>query len=147
MLETGVPRAVTLGDRWRLRMARGRLWLEPPLPAEPYSLDLAPDARVSLPWLGWQVRVRHGAQSDSDADWHALMSSDARLEVRSATKGDRIVGPDGSAKVSKLFSKHLPRHLRQAWPVFCENDRIVWIPGIWKGSVTGNLLVEVTAHG
>jgi hypothetical protein len=40
-----------------------------------------------------------------------------------------------------------PRHLRSAWPLLCENARIAWIPGVWQGTSTGALLVEVLTDG
>ena len=41
MIETGRPRAVTLGRRWRLRLARGSLWLEPPSAIEAFDRTIA----------------------------------------------------------------------------------------------------------
>lgn len=147
LVETGEPRAVTLASRWRLRLARHRLWLEPPDPPSPYILELEPGSTIDLPLPGWKVRARHDQSPDASATWHALLPTDAKFTVRSAASDDTVAGAEGTIRVSKLLSKHLPRHLRRAWPLFCESDTILWIPGVWQGSVTGNLLVEVLIHG
>jgi len=147
MLDTGTPRAVTLASRWRFRIARQRLWLEPPNSMAPYSLILETEGTASLPLPGWQIRATLDPHPSADTTWHNFLSTGAEITVRSPAPGDCVAGPGRTIKVSKLLAKHLPRHLRRAWPVCCEDDTIVWIPGIWQGSVTGNLLVEVMTHG
>jgi tRNA(Ile)-lysidine synthase len=147
LIRHGTPRAVTLGGRWRLRLARRRLWLEPPSPPSPYAFDLEPGMTLRLPLPGWWIRVTRNAEPDDAAAWHRWLPDGGRLSVRSAAPGDRIEHEGNLAKVSRLLAKHLPRHLRRAWPVFCESDTITWIPGIWYGPGTGDLLVEVLTDG
>jgi tRNA(Ile)-lysidine synthase len=147
LIRHGIPRAVTLGGRWRLRLARHRLWLEPPDPPSPFAIDLEPGTTVRLPLPGWRIRVRRDADPDDATAWHRRLPAGGRLSVRSTASGDRIEHEGDLVKVSRLLSKHLPRHLRRAWPVFCESDTITWIPGIWHGPGTGDLLVEVLIDG
>ena len=141
------PRAVTLAGRWRLRLARRRLWLEPPTPPPPFTFDLEPGMTLRLPLPGWSIRVTRGAEPTDAAAWHSRLPDSGRLSVRSPVVGDRIVHEKGTTKVSALLSKHLPCHLRRAWPVFCESDTITWIPGVWLGPGTGDLVVEVLIDG
>jgi tRNA(Ile)-lysidine synthase len=55
MIEDGTPRAVTLGGRWRLRTAGGRLWLEPPTVVDPFDHPLSVGETIELPIPGWQI--------------------------------------------------------------------------------------------
>jgi len=147
LVEDGTPRSVTLAGRWHLRLARGQLWLEPPHPPAPYSIELESDSTIELPIPGWRVRVRSGDAPDPEASWHQFLSGDSRLVLRSVAPDDVVSDASGTARVSRLLAKTVPRHLRRSWPVLCENDTIAWIPGIWQPSSTGNLLVEVMSHG
>ncbi len=147
LIEQGAPRAVTLGGRWRLRIVHGRLWLEPPQTLPPYSVELIPGTTVSLPMPGWEVRVGTRSHPDGDATWSMWLRRERVLSVRSAAPGDEVADSSGARRVRKLLARVAPRHLRRSWPVLCENDTIAWIPGIWQAHRTGNLLVEVVAHG
>lgn len=147
LVRHGTPRAVTLGGRWCLRLVRHQLWLEPPSPPPPFAIPLAAETTVRLPLPGWWIRVTRGAEPAEAAVWHRRLPDSRHLQVRSVAAGDRVELERGSARVSRLLSEHLPRHLRRAWPLFCENDRITWIPGIWHGPATGDLLVEVLIDG
>jgi tRNA(Ile)-lysidine synthetase-like protein len=147
LLLHGTPRAVTLGGRWRLRVARSRLWLEPPSPPPPFALDLEAGVTARLPIPGWSICVGRAAGPGEAATWHRWLPDGGRLSVRSAAADDQIEHRGDVVKVSNLLSKHLPRHLRRAWPVLCESDTIAWIPGIWHGPATGDLLVEVMIDG
>jgi tRNA(Ile)-lysidine synthase len=136
MLKTGTPSAVTLAQRWRIRRARGRLWLEPPVEAEPYELDLSSGETVALPLPGWQVRV--GSSRSEDRRWSRAARPDARLQVRSPRPDDLLDLQSEQISVARMMARHLPRHLRRTWPVFCEDDRICWIPGVWQHPVVSN---------
>jgi tRNA(Ile)-lysidine synthase len=146
LLENGRPRAVTLGGRWRLRLARGRLWLEPPTPAAVFSHRLEIGRIIDLPLPGWSVRLRSGGDPVVDTRWSCNAPVGPRLEVRSPAPDDLVATDGGIVRISTLVSRRLPRHLRSIWPVFCEDDRIYWIPGVWQDpSITGRKghLVEV----
>lgn len=62
-----------------------------------------------------------------------LAGEDAELTVRGRRAGDRIElrGLGGSKSLQDLYvDRKLPRRLRDAHPVVCEGDRVVWIPGL-----------------
>lgn len=132
MIGTGRPRAVTLGDRWRLRVARGRLWLEPPQNPEPFCFAIAPGDTVDLPLPGWRVDFRSGGAPAEGVRWSSRLAPGLRLEVRNARERDRVQIDETTLRVNRLLARAMPRHLRSSWPVFCEGDRIYWIPGVWQ---------------
>jgi tRNA(Ile)-lysidine synthase len=132
MIETGHPRAVTLGERWRLRLARGLVWLEPPWSIEPYDHPITVGDTIDLPVPGWRVTVVDSVASSPQAQWSWRSPPTVRLRVRSVRSNDRIGADRTGPRVSKILARRLPRHLRPVWPVFCEDDRIYWIPGVWQ---------------
>ena len=135
MIEDGHPRAVTLGGRWRLRLARGHLWLEPPTIIEGFDNPIAVGETLSLPIPGWQVRMGSTAAPPPEVRWSWYSPSDARLRVRSVDSNDRIGADRSGPRAAKILARRLPRHLRSIWPLFCEDDRIYWIPGVWQDPV------------
>jgi len=147
MIQSGAPRAVTLASRWRLVLARGRLWLEPPEPLAPYAIELKIGTRVKLPIPGMEVRFGVSDEEPAGHIWRWKATPETRLSVRSSAPGDAVAHGTARVKLSTMLAKHLPRHLRRAWPVFSENGTIAWIPGVWQASECGNLPVEVVAHG
>jgi tRNA(Ile)-lysidine synthetase-like protein len=146
LVEEGSPRSVGLAARWRLYLARGQIWLEPPQPPKPYAHELIEGHAVDLSIPGWRIELRRATSPDPQTTWHRFATADSRLSVRSPRPGDVVLDNEVPHKVSSLLAKKAPRHLRPAWPLFCENDRITWIPGVWTRTVTGNLLVEVSTH-
>jgi hypothetical protein len=134
LIEHGRPRAVTLGDRWRLRLARGRLWLEPPTSTAAFSHQLEIGRTVDLPLPGWSVRLRSAGGPAPDSRWFCQAPGGPYLKVRSPAPDDLVEIDGRLVPVRKLLSRRLPRHLRSVWPVFCEDDRIYWIPGVWQDS-------------
>jgi hypothetical protein len=147
MVSAGEPRAVSLAARWRIVLARGRLWLEAPEPIPAYTIDLQPGTRVPLPIPHMEVVVDGSPAGETDHVWRWKTRAGVSLTVRSPRPGDVVTDRSASLKVSSILSKRLPRHLRRAWPLFCENDTISWIPGVWQASERGNLPVEVVTHG
>ena len=133
MIEIGAPRAVTLGHRWRIRVAAARLWLEPPETPSPYVFDLVPDTVYQLPIPGWSVGLKDSTKPSPEARWCFGVEPGAGLQIRSPRSGDVVVVDGESVRVGKLLARALPRHLRSTWPVCCESDRIQWIPGVWQG--------------
>jgi tRNA(Ile)-lysidine synthase len=132
MVEDGHPRAVTLGGRWRLRLAGGRLWLEPPTLIEPFDQPLTIGGTVELPIPGWSVRVGTTAEPRPEVRWSWSSQPGARLRVRTIDADDRVGIGGVKVRAAKMVARRLPRHLRPIWPVFCEGDRIYWIPGVWQ---------------
>jgi len=132
MMEDGHPRAVTLGGRWRLRLARGNLWLEPPTIVETFDNPIRVGETVELPIPGWQVRMGSTTAPPPEVRWSWYSPPDARLRVRSVDRTDRIGVDRSGPRAATILARRLPRHLRTIWPVFCEDDRIYWIPGVWQ---------------
>jgi tRNA(Ile)-lysidine synthase len=148
LLDKATPRSVTLGGRWRLRRARGRLWAEPPRTPEGVDTDLADGDRITLGLPGWTVRNAIGEPPHPRAVWYwRPCFASSVIHIRSATKDDRLTAPSGALRRARdLLAETLPRHLRPAWPLFCEDDMIHWIPGVWRHSMPGdpsNRVVEV----
>jgi tRNA(Ile)-lysidine synthase len=132
MIEDGHPRAVTLGGRWRLRLARGHLWLEPPTVVEGFDSPIRVGETLELPIPGWQVRMGSTTAPPPEVRWSWYSPADAQLRVRSVDSNDRIGVDRSGPRAAKILARRLPRHLRPIWPVFCEDDRIYWIPGVWQ---------------
>ena len=132
MIEEGLPKAVTLGGRWRIRLARGDLWLEPPTVIDNFDNPIRIGETLQLPIPGWQVRMGSTSAPPAEVRWSWYAPTDARLRVRSVHSNDRIGGESSGPRVAKILARRLPRHLRSIWPVFCEGDRIYWIPGVWQ---------------
>ncbi len=147
LIETSRPRSVSLAGRWRIRRARSRLWLEPPSDPAGYEQILGTDGEVALTIPGWRVRLTLNGSPSDRARWHSTVPSTARLCLRTPTPEDTVVIDGCEMNVSRLIAKRAPRHLRAAWPVLCENARITWIPGVWQGPESGDLLLEVFTHG
>jgi tRNA(Ile)-lysidine synthase len=156
LVETGRPRGVALAGRWRLLTARRRLWLEPPETPPAWELELEPGGRFQLPIPGMEVLVGSTSEDDASTEdsssveggvWRWEATPGRTLMMRSPAADDVVHGPSGGVRLSKVLAKQLPRHLRRAWPVFCENGTITWIPGVWQASERGSLPVEVVAHG
>ena len=136
LVTNGHPRAVTLGRRWRLRLARGRLWLEPPQQLKPFAIDIVAGTTVELPLTGWWVRLGEGRTSEADVRWRWHPPEGVDLYLRNALPGDRVEIGGSEVPVAGLLARFLPRHLRKAWPLICEDDRIYWIPGVWQDPAT-----------
>jgi len=147
-LDTGSPRSVTMGGRWRLRVARGRIWAEPPVSPAGVATTLEPGSRISFGVPGWQVRISTTDSLHPNARWRwQPLSAEAVIGLRPARADDRLETAQGTTRgARKLLAETLPRHLRSAWPLFCENDMIRWIPGVWQHPEPGdpsNRVVEV----
>lgn len=147
LVESVQPVSVTLGGRWRLRRARSRLWLEPPSNPAGYEKSLVTDGEVTLTIPGWRVRLTRNGDPSERARWHFTAPATASLQLRTPRSGDTVTIKGSEVSVSRLIARHAPRHLRAAWPVLCESARITWIPGVWQGPESGDLLVEVFTDG
>jgi tRNA(Ile)-lysidine synthase len=93
---------------------------------------------------GWQLS---GCFKDNDMDggyismqpsyYEAWLDDESILGeviLRNVLPGDRIqsLGNEGHhAKVSDIFINHqIPKDARQAYPIFCDSKKIIWLPGI-----------------
>jgi len=147
LVEESSPRSLTLADRWRLLLARGRLWIEPPVAPPPYQHRLVEGGFTALSIPGWRVRLTLDGAPSPQTRWYWRTTPSSVLTVRSPQPGDSVVDADERLSVPRLIARVAPRHLRSAWPLLCENARIAWIPGVWQGTSTGALLVEVLTDG
>jgi tRNA(Ile)-lysidine synthase len=143
MIETGHPRAVTLNGRWNLRLTSGKLWLEPPLQLPKYAFDLDLGSVLELPIPGWRVQLMEASTSSSDVRWRWHPPRETNLRLRSGLPGDRVEIEGSQVPVRQMLARTLPRHLRRAWPVLCEDDKIYWIPGVWQAPAFTNREVPV----
>jgi tRNA(Ile)-lysidine synthetase-like protein len=146
MIDEGHPRAVTLGERWTLRIARQQLWLEPPTCPDGFDHLLELGSTVDLPIPGWRVGLGGSTGARSEIRWSKPSHPDSDLRVRNVDPDDRIEVDGEFVRATKIIARRLPRHLRTVWPVFCEDDRIYWIPGAWQGPIfegRGGHIVEV----
>jgi tRNA(Ile)-lysidine synthase len=147
MVRSEKPRAVTLGQRWTLRLVRARLWLEPLHFPQLAGGQLVVGDALSLPLPGWQIRMVETPTATSGLRWSLPVSPGTHLSVRRVHPGDRVEIDGTPIRVVRIYGRVIPRHLRQAWPVFCKGDRIHWIPGVWQGAAEtrpGSHFVEVT---
>jgi tRNA(Ile)-lysidine synthase len=91
---------------------------------------------------GWVITrevspLQAGAGRPGSDNWSVSLDADAvgaeTLLVRPHRPGDRLqpLGLEsGSIKLSDLFiNMKLPRRARAAWPVVCQQEQIVWVPG------------------
>jgi len=142
------PRAVTLPGRWRLRLAAGHLWAEPPSPPEPTVAELVEGTSVPLGVPGWRIRLCAPGRGATGSDgWTWQPPATARLRIRSVRPGERLPGTARPMRAAALLARALPRHLRLAWPVVVADDTIAWIPGVWRNPEQpgdGPMEVEVT---
>ncbi len=144
LVEGGDPPTVTLGKRWRLRRARGRVWLEPHHSPGPWSVTLTDGEAAELGVPGWQARL--GSATTGRARYRAALPATGRLTVRSALPDDAVIALDGPQRVARLLAAALPVHLRSAWPVVLVDATICWIPGVWldpNPGIAGVMVMEV----
>jgi len=147
-LDTGNPRSVTMGGRWRLRSARGRIWAEPPAPPTGTAMTLHNGGPTTFGIPGWRVRMSTPNDLHPMARWRwHPRSVGAEITLRPSRPEDTLtVAPGVRRRVQKMLAEKLPRHLRSAWPLFCEDDMIYWIPGVWQhpeNADPSNRVVEV----
>jgi tRNA(Ile)-lysidine synthase len=139
LLDRGAPRAVTIGGRWRLRAARGRLWAEPPVDPPGRCATIEPGHETDLGIPGWRARTAAGDARGGLTTWSWRPQAERSvISVRPAADDDRLPC-DGTTAVRarNLIAAKLPRHLRRGWPLFCEDGMIHWIPGVWQHPTTG----------
>ena len=115
----------------------------PQMPGGVASLPLKIPGEVTLP-DGWQVvselredpaRAMEDARNN-ESDFQAWADADTLpgdLEIRTRKSGDRFepIGMGGhSMKLSDFFiNEKLPQRARDAWPLICSGNTIVWVPG------------------
>ena len=96
---------------------------------------------------GWRVHSRviqkdllpqgYDANPDPFIAWLDAAKVAFPLKIRVRQKGDRFkpLGmKDGSIKLSDIFiNEKIPRQVRAGWPLICQGDEIIWVPGYRSG--------------
>jgi tRNA(Ile)-lysidine synthase len=85
----------------------------------------------------WRIPALALEQARENSDpfqvWLDAKQLPDRIEVRARLPGDRLepLGMDGhSMKLSDFFiNEKLPRRARDAWPLLCSGDTVIWVPG------------------
>lgn len=132
LIENGTPRGLALAGRWRLRLARGRVWLEPPASLPEWRQELTAGQCAPLAVPGLEARLGTGCTGSSA--WHTLLPATERVLVRSPRPDDVLETSKGPVAARRRMAEALPRHLRGAWPVVVVDARIAWIPGVWAAA-------------
>ncbi len=76
------------------------------------------------------------------------VSDISNLILRTRKDGDRIYikSLSGSKKLKDIFiDRKIPRASRDIWPVVCENEKIIWLTGIYKNE-NGNAKYNIKAE-
>ncbi len=115
----------------------------PQMPNDTDSLHFSSPCTTSLA-EGWQFSCSRCDDADkvAPASWdgsdpyEALIEAQglsSELELRTRRSGDRFepLGMDGhSQKLSDFFvNVKLPARARDRWPLVCDGDRVIWVPG------------------
>ena len=85
----------------------------------------------------WRIPALALEQAQDNGDpfqvWLDAKQLPDRIEVRARHPGDRFepIGMDGhSMKLSDFFiNEKLPQRARDAWPLLCSGDTVIWVPG------------------
>jgi len=115
----------------------------PQMPGNVVSLAVQIPGQVSIS-DDWQLVCEESQNptlareqaTNNNNNYQAWMDEDTlpeHLEIRARRPGDRFepIGMDGqSMKLSDFFiNEKLPQRARDAWPLICSGDTVVWIPG------------------
>ena len=144
-----------LAQGLRLGVEIGKLWLadweaEPQIGQDWPQLAASQVAELELPgrvelaqnWVveaaGPVVISDHREQVHNNPDPYEIWVDAERLELplflRGRTKGDWIspLGMQGhTIKISDLMiNLKIPRRARQNWPVLCDQNGVIWVPGL-----------------
>jgi tRNA(Ile)-lysidine synthase len=87
-------------------------------------------------WHGWRITLDMPADGLPFASAVDAATAD-RLAVRARRPGDRI---EGQGKLQDVFvDAKVPARLRDTWPVFTLNEKVVWVPGLTPALHTGKV--------
>ena len=116
-------------------------WPQMPPGEDSLRLPIPGQLELSGGWLfsceQWRIPALATEQALDNGDPFQVWLDASRLpdhiEVRARRPGDRFepIGMDGhSMKLSDFFiNEKLPRRARDAWPLLCSGDTIIWVPG------------------
>ncbi len=112
-----------------------------PVAPEWDRMELSVPGSAAIYRPDWTIQLAFGNASDlppTDAHrnpWRVQINAEKihpPLYLRKRVKGDRFfpAGMLGAVKLSDfLAAQHLPRADRDRWPLVCDQDGILWIPG------------------
>jgi tRNA(Ile)-lysidine synthase len=118
-------------ERWP-QMPKGEDSLRMPVPGQ---------QELSGGWVfsceQWRIPALALEQALNNGDpfqvWLDAKQLPERIEIRARRPGDRFepIGMNGhSMKLSDFFiNEKLPQRARDAWPLLCSGDTVVWVPG------------------
>jgi tRNA(Ile)-lysidine synthase len=115
----------------------------PQMPPHTDSLMLSVPGQLELSggWTfsceQWRIPALALEQALNNGDpfqvWLDAKQLPERIEVRARRSGDRFepIGMDShSMKLSDFFiNEKLPQRARDAWPLLCSGDTVIWVPG------------------
>lgn len=129
------------GDGWRFTAQRGRLRLgRPQTEVGAFAYTLSVPGEVAIPPLGLRLRLAR----EPFAPWMlegrperaALALPEpwrGSLSVRNRRPGDRVrpLGCRYTRRLKEvLIDRGVPRRRRDALPLLCRGERILWVPGV-----------------
>ncbi|MBN2378517.1 tRNA lysidine(34) synthetase TilS [candidate division WOR-3 bacterium] len=105
---------------------------------------LREDREITVPRLGWRLRVHRGdlnevALQDKDRVFFDARYQRPPFEVRPWQEGDRIVpfGRHGSVKIKRIFTdRKVPRRIRRHWPLVSKGNKVLWVAGLVRSSLS-----------
>ncbi|MGH2582175.1 MAG: tRNA lysidine(34) synthetase TilS [Anaerolineales bacterium] len=109
-----------------------------PWPKSPAEVHIEVPSRVDLnaQWRLVVEEVEVPGQVHMNRDpyqaWLSAEKAGDELLLRRRKPGDRFqpLGMKGSAKLSDfMINQKIPRRARDAWPLLCKGDEIIWVPG------------------
>jgi tRNA(Ile)-lysidine synthase len=122
--------AFWVGD-WQAQLPRP--WPQAPAEALPF------EAPGLLALDGWQLSASETSPEGADLEnpdgfqtWLDAELTASELLLRRRQPGDRFqpLGMDGSLKLAEFFiNEKLPQRARDAWPLLCKGQEILWVPG------------------
>lgn len=116
-------------------------WPQMPYRVDSLALPVPGQLNLSGGWIfsceQWRIPALALEQALTNENpfqvWLDASRLPKKLEVRARRPGDRFepFGMDGhSMKLSDFFiNEKLPQRAREAWPLLCSGDTVIWIPG------------------
>ena len=116
-------------------------WPQMPQSVETFTLPIPGQVELSggwnfssEPWRNPALAMEQAINNENPFQvWLDASRLPKKLEIRARQKGDRFqpFGMDGhTMKLSDfLINEKLPQRARDAWPLLCSGDSVIWVPG------------------